>query len=162
MPLPRLLPALAALLVLGACAPSALPPAAAPTPIPPTTSPAAEIIPMMSASTEAWNRGDLDGFLLPYLDSPALTFVGRNGLVHGKQALREIYRASYWKDGAHPASTLAFRDFEVRPLGANYALAVGRFVLTDRTSGQQTSTGLFSLTMMRTPEGWRIIHDHSS
>jgi len=158
----RLLPALAALLVFGACAPSAAPPASAPTPVPATASPAAEIIAMMTASTDAWNRGDLDGFLHPYLDSPALTFVGRSGLVHGKAALRDTYRASYWKDGARPTSTLTFRDFEVRPLGANYALAVGRYVLTDRATDKQSATGLFSLTLMRTPEGWRIVHDHSS
>ncbi len=112
---------------------------------------------VLQESTAEWNRGSLDGFLVPYHD--ASTFVGRAGLVRGKGAIRTMYAESYWR-GGRPAGALAFRDVDVRMLGADHALAVGRYVVSE--GGRETATGLFSLTLQRTPAGWRIIHDHSS
>src|SRR5690349_15443043 len=112
---------------------------------------------VLQASTEEWNRGSLDGFLVPYHD--AATFVGRGGLVRGKPAIREMYASSYWRTG-RPTGTLAFRDVDVRMLGDDHALAVGRYVVSE--GGRETGSGLFSLTLQRTPAGWRIVHDHSS
>ncbi|HEX6749272.1 MAG TPA: nuclear transport factor 2 family protein [Longimicrobium sp.] len=123
-------------------------------------SPAAEIEQVLQASAQAWNRGDLDGFLLPYLNSDQTTFVGRD-VVHGVPAIRETYLSSWWRGGT-PTLNLAYNRIDVRPLGRDYALAVGHWVVTDKNTGQETRTGIFSLTMVRTPQGWRIIHDHSS
>lgn len=114
------------------------------------------IIAALEASTQEWNRGNLEGFILPYADSA--TYVGSSGLVRGKHQLRETYRRSYWRTG-RPAQTLRFEGIEVRPLGPNHALAVGRYVLT---GGDRPQSGWFSLAWVRTPAGWRIIHDHSS
>lgn len=141
---------------LAGCAPGLR----APTPAP-AEDRAAEIVSLMQTSADAWNRGDLDGFLLPYLDSAETTFVGRSGLLRGKEAIRATYLRSYWKDGP-PASTLAFRDIEVRPLGAEHALTVGHYLLTRPGAGTPLGEGIFSLVMVRTPAGWRILHDHSS
>ncbi|MDB4950737.1 MAG: hypothetical protein JWM27_3386 [Gemmatimonadetes bacterium] len=116
----------------------------------------------LQASAQEWNRGNLDGFLLPYLDSPATTYVGRSGLVRGKRAVREKYVTNYFHPGGALPDLLSFADIEVRPLGSDYALALGRWIITDRRTHKQTSTGRFSLTFQRTPQGWRIIHDHSS
>ena len=144
------------LFLLGACAPAAT--------VPPAPAGAGEVAPgfvaELNGTAEAWNRGDLEGFIRLYLDSS--TFVGSRGLVRGKEALREGYRRSYWKDAAAPESTLRFEAVELRPLGPEHALAVGRFVLTSRATGQQTAAGTFSLVLARTPQGWRILHDHSS
>lgn len=115
----------------------------------------------LEASAEAWNRGDLDGFLATYLNSSQTTFVGRNGLIRGLDAIRQMYQQSYWQQGG-PRELLGFRDLEVRPLGATHALATGRYVLTDRRTGAATATGIFSLVLQRTAEGWRILHDQSS
>lgn len=127
----------------------------------PTPNPGAEIIALLEASTEAWNRSDLEGFLEPYLDSPQTTFAGGSGLLEGKEAIRESYLGGYWDSGV-PEGLLRFRDIRVRPLGPDHALAVGRYVVADRDTGEETGTGLFSLVLTRTAEGWRIIHDHSS
>ncbi len=142
-------------LVLAACTPSATVQTA------PTPDPTTEIMAALEASAEAWNRGDLEGFLAPYLDSPATTYVGSSGLVRGKDAIREAYRRSYWRTGA-PEDRLRFEELEVRSLGGEHALAVGRYVVVSRTTEEQTATGLFSLVLRRTPEGWKILHDHSS
>jgi uncharacterized protein (TIGR02246 family) len=141
---------LLALLVAG-CTPR---PAAAPAPDPAA---AREIIAILQESTVAWNRGDLEGFLRPY--APDATFVGAD-VVHGYAAIREFYRGSWFRGGA-PSVNLAYRDIDVRPTGPNSALVVGHWVVSNKTTGEETRHGIFSLTWMRTPAGWRIVHDHS-
>jgi ketosteroid isomerase-like protein len=142
-------------LALGACTPATR---AAPAP----EATAATISAELEQSAQEWNRGNLDAFLLPYSDSPGTTFVGSSGLVRGKQAIREKYVASYFHPGGTLPGLLSFRDMDVRPLGPDHALAVGRWIISDRASGRQTAAGIFSLVFERTPQGWRIIHDHSS
>lgn len=116
---------------------------------------------MLRSSASSWNRGDLDGFLEGYLDSDSTTFVTGSGLIHGVDAIRQRYRTGYWSTG-RPADQLRFEDLQVRPLGRRHALATGRYVLFDATTGATTGTGFFSLVLVRTATGWKIIHDHSS
>lgn len=153
-PLPS--PARAALaglvLLLAACAPTAV--RALP-------APRAEVLAAIQKSAEDWNRGDLDAWVSQYLDSPETTFAGRDGFLHGREAIREMYRGAYWKSGP-PRGRLTFEQVEVRALGPGHALANGRYVLSDPGTGARTATGLFSLVMVRTAQGWRVIHDHSS
>jgi uncharacterized protein (TIGR02246 family) len=113
---------------------------------------------LLEASVQEWNRGNLEGFLLPY-DSVA-TLVAPGGMVRGRGAIRERYASTYFRTGT-PTGVLAFRDLEVRMLGRDHALVVGRYVVSGR-GGAQTATGIFSLTLIRRREGWRILHDHSS
>jgi beta-aspartyl-peptidase (threonine type) len=126
---------------------------------PDTERAAREIESMLTASAEAWSRGDLDGFMDDYADD--VTYVGSTGLVRGAAQLRTRYEQGYWgNDG--PPDGLRFELLDVRTLGPHVALAVGRYILVDRASGQTTATGVFSLTLTRTDEGWKIAHDHSS
>lgn len=120
----------------------------------------AAIVAELDASAERWNAGDLDGFLAPYLNDSRTSFVTADGVIRGLDAIEARYRASYWKDGA-PADMLRFADVEVRQLGPEHAFAVGRFLLSDR-SGAPTGEGHFTVVLTRTPDGWRIVHDHSS
>ena len=114
---------------------------------------------MLQASANAWNRGDLESFLDDYLDSDETAFVG-SAVSFGVDQIRERYLASYWKTGM-PAQQLGFEDIHVRPLGSDHALARGKYVLTN-PDGSAGGTGYFSLVLVRTDDGWRIIHDHSS
>lgn len=127
-----------------------------------SSDPAVEITRMLHASAEAWNRGDLDGFLDDYLDTVETTFVGASGVVRGVDEIRRGYRSSYWSDGA-PREALSFEGLEVRPLGEDHALALGRYVLHDEPADSMVATGRFSLVLRRVEDrGWKIIHDHSS
>ena len=117
------------------------------------------IVAVLNESAQAWNRGDLDGFLLPYLDAPTTTYIAQD-VVRGVPAIRESYAGS-WFRGGRPAGELAYSGIEVRPLGRDYALVIGHWTVTNRETRQPRS-GIFSLTFQRTPQGWRIIHDHSS
>ncbi len=55
---------------------------------------------------------------------------------------------------------LAFNDVQVDLIGSDNALVRGRWELTlkDGTNPK----GLFTLRFRRLPEGWRIVHDHTS
>ncbi|HEX9109155.1 MAG TPA: nuclear transport factor 2 family protein [Longimicrobiales bacterium] len=117
---------------------------------------------MLQASAEDWNRGNLDGFLSTYLDSPETTFMTGPGLIHGLDPIRQRYREHYFTAGALPPQLLRFDSLVVRPLGGDYALATGRYILTDRKTGAPAGNGNFSLVLRRTTAGWKIIHDHSS
>ncbi len=116
------------------------------------------IVAELHASARTWNDGDLEGFLEPY--SEETTYVGSGGMVRGKDELRATYTGNYWADGA-PSSDLQFDDIEVRPLGSDHALLTGRYLLFD-DGGVLQGEGPFTLVYEHTPDGWRIIHDHSS
>ncbi len=105
----------------------------------------------------AWNRGDIPAFLEGYWNSPDLTFSGANGTVRGYSGLLERYRKTY--PDATAMGRLEFSDLEIRSLGADAALVLGKWHLT-RTIGDVG--GVFTLVLQRFPAGWRIIHDHTS
>ena len=112
---------------------------------------------MLEESAAAWNRGDLDGHLADNADS--ITFMTGKGPIIGKQKTADALRRSFFRDGK-PVQSLRFEEVTVRSLGAGHALVVGRFVLTG--GGEPERSGWFSTVWERRPEGWRVIHDHSS
>jgi ketosteroid isomerase-like protein len=114
------------------------------------------LITALNTTAEMWNRGDVDGFMAPYAESA--TYMTPAGLI-GVDAMRARYLAKYFT-GAKPDQQLRFDQLEVRALGTDHALMTGRFTLAG--GGKPDQTGRFSLTWMRTPAGWRILHDHSS
>jgi uncharacterized protein (TIGR02246 family) len=105
----------------------------------------------------AWNKGDIDAFLEGYWRSPNLTFSGAEGIARGWDGVRTRYRNSY--AGRDAMGQLAFSRLEFRFLGPDAALVLGHWHLT-RTKGDVG--GVFSLVWQRFPEGWRIVHDHTS
>lgn len=106
----------------------------------------------------AWNRGDLKGFMTTYWQSPQLSFFSGNTKTQGWQATLERYQKRYQGEGKEMGK-LSFSDLEVELLGADSAFVRGRFQLV---IGKEEPTGLFTLVMKKLPEGWRIVHDHTS
>ena len=104
-----------------------------------------------------WNRGDVTAFLDGYWKSPELTFSGDGGITRGWQGVLERYRKAY--PNQQVMGRLTFSDLEFRPLGDSAELILGKWELK-RTSGDVG--GVFSLVWQRFPEGWRIVHDHTS
>ena len=119
-----------------------------------------EIRAMMKNSEAAWNRGDLAAFASDYEDSPETTFVGREVTRGGTQAILARYKRGY--PTAEAMGTLTFSEIEVRPLGTDYALALGRFALKRSAAGGGDASGRFTLVLHKTKAGWKIIHDHTS
>jgi ketosteroid isomerase-like protein len=105
----------------------------------------------------AWNRGDVRTFMKGYWNSPELTFAGSNGFVRGWEPVAARYERDYPNQAV--MGQLDFSDLEIRILGPEAALVLGKWHL-QRASGDVG--GIFSLVFQKFPEGWRIIHDHTS
>jgi uncharacterized protein (TIGR02246 family) len=119
-----------------------------------------EIRAMLKNSETAWNRGDIAAFASDYEDAPTTTFVGREITRGGVAAILARYQRNY--PTAEARGILTFSEIEVRPLGEDYALALGRFALKRTAAGGGDAAGRFTLVLHRTAKGWKIIHDHSS
>ncbi|MGB2898998.1 MAG: nuclear transport factor 2 family protein [Candidatus Acidiferrum sp.] len=112
---------------------------------------------VLSAQQAAWNRGDVDAFLIGYWPSPELTFSGSSGVSRGWDGVLARYKKSYPNHAA--MGQLEFSDLEFRFLGPDAALVLGQWHLK-RASGN--IGGVFTLVWQKFPDGWKIIHDHTS
>jgi uncharacterized protein (TIGR02246 family) len=137
------------LLLITACAP----------PQTPVGDPAAEVRAVWTAQVDAWNRGDLDAFMAGYWKSPDLVFFSNKTETRGWEQTLERYRASYKAEGRQ-MGTLDFPQLEFKVLGPEAVLARGRWRL--KMPDGKESSGMTSVTFQKRPEGWRIVHDHSS
>jgi ketosteroid isomerase-like protein len=113
---------------------------------------------MLVRSAEAWNGGDLDGFMADYLEAETTTYIGGSGMLTGYAAIRDRY-APLFEPGAERDS-LRFENIRVRRLGAVDGLITARWIL--HRGAEVTGSGPFTLVVRRTSSGWKIIHDHSS
>lgn len=114
---------------------------------------------VLRTQQDAWNRHDLDGFMAGYWNSPDLTFFSGGTERHGWQATMDRYKATYQSPG-HEMGKLDFSNLRVEPLGETAAFVRGEWHLT--MSDGKTPHGLFTLVFRKFPEGWKIIHDHTS
>lgn len=106
----------------------------------------------------AWNRGDLDTFMGDYAPGDLPTYMAGGHLLRGFDEIRNYY-APRFAPGARRDS-LRYEEFQVRPLTDRYVLLTARYILYH--GGSTTASGPFTLLMERRPEGWKILHDHSS
>jgi ketosteroid isomerase-like protein len=114
---------------------------------------------LLETQVDDWNRKDLDGFLKAYWQSPGVVFQSGGKRFDGFEAMRSRYRERYQAEGREMGK-LAFTGVEVIPLSNDAALARGRWELA-MSDGQKPS-GLFTLLIRKRPEGWKIVHDHTS
>jgi ketosteroid isomerase-like protein len=118
---------------------------------------AAALTAQLQATAADWNNGDLEKFIAPY--DAASTFMTREGPID-REAMRAHYQQAFFAPGGGKPRPLRFERVTVRTLGDDHALMTGRFVLGG--DGKPDQSGWFTLVWLRTPEGWRILHDHSS
>jgi uncharacterized protein (TIGR02246 family) len=115
---------------------------------------------VLKHSEEAWNRGDLAAFAAYYEDSPQTTFVGREVVRGGVQAILERYRRAY--PNRESMGTLTFSNIAVRTLAPNLALVTGEFHLERTAAGGGNAYGRYTLVLRKSTAGWKVIHDHTS
>ena len=117
---------------------------------------AKEITNAMENSANEWNKGNLEAFMSLYDASATMMMpTGPAGL----DAIRSLYEKKYFAGGM-PKQNLRYSDMKVRFLGGDYALLTGAFTLYGNNLPERS--GRYSLVMVRSPTGWKILHDHSS
>ena len=112
---------------------------------------------VMDDQSAAWNRGDIDGFMRGYWNSPELKFVSGTNVTRGWQPTRDRYKKNY--DSRAKMGTLTFSDLEITVLSKDAAVVLGSWALqreTDKPGGK------FTLIFRKFKDGWRIVHDHTS
>lgn len=117
----------------------------------------AEVLGVMTSQTQAWNRGDIEGFMQGYWKSDKLVFASGDKVTRGWQATLDNYRKTYGTRGK--MGELTFSDLEVNVLSKDVAIVVGSWALKREKDNPK---GKFTLIFQRQKEGWRIIHDHTS
>ena len=117
----------------------------------------AEIQSVLTAQQDAWNRGDIDAFMNGYARSASTVFVSQDEVSRGWETVRDRYRVKY--SDRTKMGTLSFSEIEVTMLSPDAAVVLGRWRLK-RTNDEPH--GRFTLIFKRLPEGWRIVHDHTS
>lgn len=115
---------------------------------------------VLDGQVEAWNRGDLEGFMQGYWKSDELTFFSDDNAEQGWQETFDRYRRRY-QAGGKEMGTLTFDRLKVDPIGAKSAAVRGRWRLTFK-DGKTKKGGLFTLLFREEPQGWCIVHDHTS
>jgi len=118
-----------------------------------------EITQVLLQQQEAWNRHDLDAFMSGYMKSKDLTFFSGANERQGWQETMDRYRATYTSPG-HEMGKLEFTDLRIEVLANDAAFVRGAWHLT--MSDGKKPHGLFTLIFRRFPDGWKIVHDHTS
>lgn len=114
---------------------------------------------VLAAQVEAWNRGDLEGYMAGYWKSPDLVFFSNGQETRGWQPTLDRYRSRYQGAGKE-MGTLDFPVLDILTLGPEAAVARGRWRL--KMAKGKELTGMTTVVFRKRREGWRVVHDHSS
>lgn len=112
---------------------------------------------VLAAQMDAWNRGDLEGFLDGYARVPELVFTSGARIRRGWQETNDSFRSRYG-EAKETMGRLTFEVLGVQPVGGDGAVVLGRWGL----DGPNAGGGVFSVVLERRSEGWKVIHDHTS
>lgn len=111
----------------------------------------------LAQQTEAWNSGDIEGFMQTYWASPQLRFASNNDVERGWNETLARYQRRYPDRTA--MGRLAFSDEVIEVLSPTHALVFGRFTLF---RDADEPTGLYTLHMKKIDGNWKIMSDHTS
>ena len=112
---------------------------------------------VINAQRDAWNRGDIEGYMDGYDKSDNTVFVSGDNVTRGWKTVLERYKKSY--DSREKMGQLEFSDLEITVLSEDSAVVLGRWLLK---RSKDEPHGRFTLIFKKTQSGWRIIHDHTS
>lgn len=116
-----------------------------------------EIRKVLDGQTAAWNRGDIEGFMQGYLNSPELKFISGDNITKGWQPTLDRYKKNY--DSRAKMGVLTFSELEITVLSKDAAIVSGSWALQREKDNPK---GKFTLLFRKTKDGWRIALDHTS
>ena len=117
----------------------------------------AQVQQVLRTQQESWNRGDVEEFMNGYWHSEETVFVSGDDVTRGWQQVLDRYKRTY--SDRTKMGVLSFSDLQVTPLSDDSAVALGRWELARK---KDRPHGRFTLILRRLPEGWKIVHDHTS
>jgi ketosteroid isomerase-like protein len=112
---------------------------------------------LLHIQTQAWNRGDLEGFMQTYWQSDSLLFIGKSGVTRGWQKTLDNYKRGYPDKAA--MGTLAFDIIQVKKLSRKYYHVTGKWMLQ---RAADAPSGHYTLLLRKINGAWKIVSDHSS
>ena len=112
---------------------------------------------VLDRQRDAWNRGDIKGYMDGYARSASTVFVSGDDVTRGWQTVLDRYQKKY--DSREKMGVLTFSDLEITLIGNDAAIALGRWHLQ---RANDEPHGRFTLIFRRTTRGWKIVHDHTS
>jgi uncharacterized protein (TIGR02246 family) len=116
-----------------------------------------EIRAAMDAQVQAWNNGDIEGFMTGYWKSENLVFVSGDEVTKGWQQTTDRYKKNY--NTREKMGVLTFSDLEITVISKDAAVVLGRWKVEHKPKDQQ---GRFTLIFRKFKDGWKIVHDHTS
>jgi uncharacterized protein (TIGR02246 family) len=123
----------------------------------PTAEDEAEIHAVLERQKQAWNQGDIETFVQGYHRSPDIVFTSGGKIRRGFDETLARYREKYVAGNA--MGHLEFSDVELQPVGADGAVVLGRWKLTETP---EAGEGVFTLVLTKVDGRWGIVHDHTS
>lgn len=112
---------------------------------------------VLAKQNAAWNRGDIDAFMVGYWEHDSLMFIGKSGVTYGYKNTLTNYKKNY--PDTTTMGKLTFTIIKVKQLSPEYFHVTGKYYLT-RTIGD--ASGHFTLLFRKMNGKWVIISDHSS
>ena len=114
---------------------------------------------VLEEQVEAWNNADLEAFMETYVKSEDLRFSSSGPVRRGWEDTKRRYCKNYPSKEA--MGLLEFEELAVKTLSSKWAEVHGHYRLY-RKGDYGNATGLFTILMENTPDGWKILHDHTS
>jgi len=114
------------------------------------------IITAMIASKEAWNAGNMEGYMQVYWESDSLQFMGLRSITKGYHQTLANYKRGYPDAATRGTLTYTFNHFN--QLAPDCVLVIGKYHLA-REMGD--AEGYFSLIWKQIDGEWKIILDHT-
>ena len=118
---------------------------------------AAEVRAVLNTQVDAWNRGDIPGFMNGYHRSTRTVFISGDNVTHGWQTVLENYQKNY--NSREKMGTLTFSDLDIDIMSNDIAVATGSWRLK---RANDEPHGKFTLIFRKTRAGWKIVRDHTS
>jgi hypothetical protein len=105
----------------------------------------------------AWNRQDIDGFMIPLWQSPSLVYVSEGQFCLGWQEAKAMIERSY-ADRSSMGTAVPER-IQINFVSSDYATSIDWWIVRFKTTSVR---GISTDAWRKFTEGWRIVETHAT
>jgi ketosteroid isomerase-like protein len=116
-----------------------------------------EVSEAMKKQETAWNKADIEGFMVYYWKSDSLKFIGSKGITYGWQKTLDNYKKTY--PNAEAMGVLTFENNTLEQLSPTKIFVIGKWNLKRK---QGDVGGSYTLLWKKIDGKWVITVDHTS